>query len=151
MTPPPTHPRGFSLLEVLIAIGLLGVTGLMISRLAVTSLDLIAESKRDAETQRAYHRAVDRLRADVWDADSFSVPNPDTLLINLPDDRSALWLMKDHELERAESIGPVVQGSTGFDLQTTRLTFALEGAQLVITQRAMWLTNQKQVLWRLER
>lgn len=147
----------FTMIEMLIVIVLIGAFVVIAARLTVSALGVISQTKQQADALRIFDRAMDQLQTDIWNADDFTLPKPNTLLIDLPDEHSVLWLIKDNTLQRAHSIDTQVQGSKSFNLDEVHLNFQIQNGQLAIEQplqngqplRTTWMSNQKRILWSL--
>jgi prepilin-type N-terminal cleavage/methylation domain-containing protein len=98
-----SHRRGYSLLETLFAISLLGVFLLIASRVIVANFDTTrATLLADGNTSR-FDRAVIALRADVVNSSSVEMPEPTLLRIHGPGNQTIEWRTDHNSLSRIAS------------------------------------------------
>jgi prepilin-type N-terminal cleavage/methylation domain-containing protein len=99
-----THRRGFTLIEILLSVSLLGVFSLLAFRLIGANMD-IARATRTANWNTArFDSAVRMLREDVSDSGSIETPRPELLRIRSPGNPPIEWEITGNSLSR--SIGP---------------------------------------------
>jgi type II secretory pathway pseudopilin PulG len=83
--------RGFSLVDTLFAVSLLGVFTLLAARLLFANSGIVrATLDSDSNTAR-FDRAVAQLRADVQSSASIEMPQPGDLQIHEPGEKIVEW------------------------------------------------------------
>jgi len=89
---------GFTLMELLAAIIMLGTFTAVASKLYIATFDTLKQT-RDAANAAAHARHIERsLHADAWNAQRIACPRPDRAEIDLPGNRSVVWLCSQEEL-----------------------------------------------------
>jgi prepilin-type N-terminal cleavage/methylation domain-containing protein len=118
--------RGFSLIEVLLALSLLGVFLLIASRVIVANIHAqTANLTAEGNTAR-FDRAVIALRADVANSKSVEMPEPAVLRIHLADNQTIEWRADHHSLIRSAS------DNRTWDVGQS-LNFKLDGAVVLLS------------------
>jgi prepilin-type N-terminal cleavage/methylation domain-containing protein len=83
--------RGFSLLEMLVVLGLLMVMSTVAFPIARWTILNMAASQTNMSAASRLDNAVQRLRQDVWQAESIDVSMPQTLLLTCADGHQIRW------------------------------------------------------------
>jgi prepilin-type N-terminal cleavage/methylation domain-containing protein len=95
--------RGFSLVEILLAISLLGVFMLIAFRLVVANTHIAAETLLADGNSAKFDGAIHALQADVFESSSIEMPGPNVLRIHGPGQRIVEW--RDDQNSLSRSIG----------------------------------------------
>ncbi len=148
-----TKPRrtGFTLIEVLAAMIVLATFAVIASRLYVTTFQTLGRT-RDAHNMAAHARHIERrLQSDAWNAERIACPQPDRVEIDLPGDRSVVWLCTQNEsavdLQRrllVDGRAIVTDTFAGFG-EGTR--FDTDGMTLRLTRGDVELTCASELQW----
>lgn len=93
---------GWTLLEMVIAMIVVGVFITMSMRLFRSTMDVITSRPRHDASARQLDRAIEALRVDAWGALDMRVVDAHTLLIRPTDDRTLTWKLdqENHRIER---------------------------------------------------
>src|SRR4051794_16001051 len=83
--------RGFTLNEMILVLGLLGVAGLLGSRLFTASMRVIGSAPAAQDQQVSMERMTQVLRRDVWSAKQINVPQAKVIELVQPDGASVRW------------------------------------------------------------
>lgn len=95
--------RGFSLIEILLTLSLLGVFSLLAFRLLGANMKVTeATLMADSNTAR-FDRAVAALRADVFDSASLEMPSPRLLRIHGSDKQIVDWEIDGNTIRRTRA------------------------------------------------
>ncbi len=95
--------RGFTLMELLCVIILLGTFGLIAGRLFYATFHLYDQTA-DAQNQTAVIDAsLTTLRADTWSAKRIEVADPHTARLTMPDNRVITWTIQTNDLLRQDA------------------------------------------------
>jgi len=139
--------RGFWLIELLMAIILLAVFGLVAGRLFHTTV-LLSYHESDAQNAVAsFESAMNALRADVWTAKSMDADDLTTLGITVSD-RTIRWHVNGTEISR--SAGNVIDRWT----VPEGLALTIDGPSVVVEvpkRGQLRLNNQVRLVARLMR
>ena len=93
--------RGITLIDMLLAIALLGVFMLLAFRLVRASVHTTEQTLRADDNAARFDRAIGTLRADVADSASIEMPQPALLRIHGPDSQTIEWRSDRHSLSRS--------------------------------------------------
>jgi prepilin-type N-terminal cleavage/methylation domain-containing protein len=118
--------RGFSLIEVLLALSLLGVFLLIASRVIVANFHTQAANLAAEGNTARFDRAVIMLREDVANSKSVEMPEAAVLRIHLPDNQTVEWRADHHSLSRSAS------DNRTWDIVQS-LKFKLDGAVVLLS------------------
>jgi prepilin-type N-terminal cleavage/methylation domain-containing protein len=94
---------GYTLLEVIIALGLLSAFAGAAGRLFVATINTTHESAQAQQTIAAMESMAICLRADAWDAGDFAVKDPQNVALSLSGNRRVSWSIHDGAVTRTES------------------------------------------------
>jgi hypothetical protein len=92
-------------MEMLLVIGLLGVAGLLMTRLIGASMRVVRTAPRAQEQHQAVDRMTFTLRRDVWGAKAMVVSNARSIDLTQTDDSHIRWQIKDDAAVRTSSAG----------------------------------------------
>jgi type II secretory pathway pseudopilin PulG len=97
--------RAFTITEMLFVLMIIGVAGVVSTRLFVTSMRVIGT----APSQQAHHASIDRLsetlRRDVWSAKAIDLPDDRTIVLSEADSTTIRWRLSDANVIRTDSAG----------------------------------------------
>jgi type II secretory pathway pseudopilin PulG len=114
---------GFTISELLIAIGILGIFGLVATQVFYSSFRVSRTTAEKQDAAGSFDSAVSVLRSDVWTAPEIAAPDPGTAKLG-----KVTWTIKDTTLTRDTGDGarprtwPMPKGTS----------FAADGASLVL-------------------
>jgi prepilin-type N-terminal cleavage/methylation domain-containing protein len=83
--------RGFSLLEMLVTLGLLTVMSIVAIPIARWTILKMGSSQASMSAASRLDNAMQRLRQDVWQAESIDVSIPQTLVLTCADGHQIRW------------------------------------------------------------
>jgi len=119
---------GFTLLELLVAIGLLAVVGLIGMHLFRSTVLVSQDAAKAASSMTRVDAALAELRADAWGAKSIEVTAPDSVTLEQSAGGAIHW--------HAGSAGDLVRDAAGTTTRWTGLpggvAFAADGAALTV-------------------
>jgi hypothetical protein len=95
--------RAFMLHELLFVLGMLAVAALVASRLFTASMLSIDNARTVEDRQLTMDRLSATLRHDVWAATKIEMPNPQTLAISQPNDKSVHWRFENDGIARVDA------------------------------------------------
>lgn len=97
--------RGFTLFEMMVVLGLLGVVSVLGVRVfrSANRMQLDAAARQSAAT--SFDRAISQLRSDAWAASSFDCPDEHTLRVTSNPGRTVEWQFVGDALTRTGSAG----------------------------------------------
>lgn len=86
------RPSGWSLIELIAIMAILGTVLLVASKVLMTSLAIYKTSHEQLTALNGWNHAAATLRDDAWNAATFELDNSDSeLLIRQPNGRSIAW------------------------------------------------------------
>jgi len=142
------HPLGYSLIEMLVVIALLGVFLLIASRLYVAT---VQTQKQAVTLEHRVHQLrdlTDHLEHDVWSADQVEV-QPSGIRVTPGEGQPVRWSVRptqDNGTDAAWRVERVQGGATrGWDLKG-KITFDVApagGVTLGVDGRRLFLMNQR--------
>ena len=120
-----TACSGFVLIEMMIALGLLAIVGLMAAQVFRSVSRAWHQAAVQQSAEMRLDQAVHQLRLDVWNASSMESPDPQTLRIHPADGPAIEWrLGKAVERSSGAATPPQVQRWSDFQAE---LSIALHG------------------------
>jgi prepilin-type N-terminal cleavage/methylation domain-containing protein len=93
--------RGLSLVELILALSLLGVFSLLACRLLIGNLHVATDTVTADGNSLRFYGAIHALRADVFQSTSLEMPGPNLLRIHGPGNRIIDWQNDGDELSRS--------------------------------------------------
>jgi len=87
-------------MELLLVIGLLGVAGLLMTRLISSSFRVVRTAPQAQEQYQAVDRMTFTLRRDVWNAKAIQISDPRSIDLTQADDSHIHWQIKDDSAVR---------------------------------------------------
>lgn len=146
---------GFTLLEIIVVIGLVAVVGLVSTQVFVATLRVWKTSAREQATQSRFDLAVGQLRRDVWSASAIESPNPASLEIQNPAGLIHWTADPQHGLRRSSDRPEDLRqwpelGRMKFKAEGPMLNIRLEptheeaGGQMVLVSQSMMLAGRPQ-------
>jgi prepilin-type N-terminal cleavage/methylation domain-containing protein len=135
---------GFTLIELLAAMALLATFSLLASRLYVATFATLGRT-RDAANAAAHARHIERsLHADAWNALRIICPQPNRVVIDMPDGRSVTWYCVERDfsvdLERRLMVGGREMHRDTFPCLGAGVGFETDGVTLRLTRDDVMLT-----------
>lgn len=120
--------RGFTLLELLFALGILAVVGLISVKLFRSTVLVSQGAETAAASMTRMDSALASIRRDAWGAESIQVGDAKSVTLQQPGGASVRW--------HAEHPGEMVRDEAGKQTHWSALpggiTFAVDGAVLVV-------------------
>jgi len=118
--------RGFSLIELLCTIILLGAFAIIAGRLFNSTFHLYYDTAEAQNQTASIDGALTWLRADVWSAKRIDVSDPHKATMTMPDNRVIIWTIHADDLLRNE-------GDTNEKMHAPpKATFATDGVALTL-------------------
>ena len=87
--------RAFTIIEVLVWLGLLGIASLLIVRLFTSSMRVIERSGKAQDATMQFDRMIDALRRDVWAARRIQLLDAHALLLHTAGEKDVRWTIND--------------------------------------------------------
>lgn len=136
------HPRsrGFSLIELMLVIGLLAACAVVSNELFMSCLVIQRDAKQASLGLIHADGAVRMIRADVWGAESIHCDNPHRVTLRMPDGTEVRWELQLKQSED-EIQSLIYRSETSHGEQTpgdpmfapADLTFRVEDSDLYLT------------------
>lgn len=119
--------RGFSLLELLFALSLLGTFALIATRLFTSSFKVMWQTSQASEIPMRFDAAISTLRSDVESAASIDAPDAHSLVVHDTAGKTIRWQCDgQHEMSRQDRIA-----QRTWDIGQT-IEFQREGAIVLV-------------------
>ena len=134
-TPVRIHRRGgVALIELLILISFLSAFVVISGKLFADMLRISTDATRSRAYVQRYEHVLGRLRTDVWNATDLSVPDAQTVRIQLAGDRAITWRLQSDpdRVVRTETVGQAVASEQPWPGGLPHLTFQRDGPVLVL-------------------
>jgi prepilin-type N-terminal cleavage/methylation domain-containing protein len=133
MRRPRSSSRAFTLIEVTIAIIILVIFFAIAGKIFNSAVLLSAAGENLSDASARTDSALYQLRADVWDSQSITVPDPHTVALVRSDGSQISWTLNpDLGLTR---IGPTVT-TEQWDAIGKEWTFSTDPVSLIIVQKS---------------
>jgi prepilin-type N-terminal cleavage/methylation domain-containing protein len=137
--------RGYTLIELLLTLSLLGVFSLIATHLFGSSFQVMSQSAQVTEFPMRFDAAVNSLRSDIAEAISIDLPNPRSLIAKNSAGETIQWeidgnhhlLRQDNSTSRSWDVGEAIEFRREGDLLLIHPSDSHDGTgDLAIEMRA---------------
>ena len=124
---------GFTLIEITVAVVVLGVFFVLAAKLFRSTMGVIADRSRHEATMRQLDRAADALRADAWGAYELKFVDDHTLIIRPPGDNTLIWKLAPGNIGRGVYLDEKQTAHVDWPTGRGELRFESDGPVVTLT------------------
>jgi type II secretory pathway pseudopilin PulG len=127
-------PRGFTMIAMMVAIGLLGVFAVVATHLMQTTMKLYREAGSADAYARGVESATRLLRADAWAARRVTVAGEHSVTLERDDARSVVWQVdaEGNLLRTPAGVAETIDPPARWPEIGRRMSFASDGTCLLV-------------------